>query len=104
MSRDVFSALADPTRRVILERLREADSMTAGEIAAGFPDLSRPAVSKHLGILREAELVRVREDGREWHYTLDVAPLAALARDFLDPFAPLWDERLRRLKRNVERT
>ncbi len=103
MSSDVFAAIADPTRRAILELLREAESLTAGEIAAAFAHLSRPAVSKHLGVLRGAELVSVVEDGRERYYSLDVGPLAALARDFLDPFAPLWDERLARLKRNAER-
>ena len=77
--------------------------MTAGAIAAAFPDMSRPAVSKHLGVLRQAELVHAREEGREWHYTLDVRPLAEMYETWLGNFAPLWEESLRRLKRQAER-
>ena len=77
--------------------------MTAGEIAAQFPRLSRPAVSKHLGVLRDATLVQVREEGREWHYALDPRPLAEIYDGWFAAFAPLWDESLQRLKRRVER-
>jgi DNA-binding transcriptional ArsR family regulator len=101
--RDVFSALADSTRRAILDLLREQPELTAGVLAASFPQISRPAVSKHLGVLREAGLVRVREDGREWHYALDPEPLAAAHREWWAAFVPLWDDRLARLKRNAER-
>ena len=76
--------------------------MTAGEIAARFPRLSRPAVSKHLGVLRRARLVRARERGREWHYTLDPRPLAEVYYEWLRGFAPLWEESLKRLKRQAE--
>ncbi|MCH7896832.1 MAG: helix-turn-helix transcriptional regulator, partial [candidate division NC10 bacterium] len=55
---DPFAALADPTRRSILELLRERASLTAGEIAARFPQISRAAVSKHLRVLRRARLVK----------------------------------------------
>jgi DNA-binding transcriptional ArsR family regulator len=98
----VFAALADPTRRAILDLLRERPSMPAGEIAARFPAISRPAVSKHLGVLRGAHLVTTREQGREHHYTLDARPLAELQRDWLDRFAPYWEESLARLKREAE--
>ena len=101
--RDTFSALADPTRRGILEILRDEPSLTAGQIAAEFPAISRAAVSKHLGVLRDARLVRVREQGREWHYTLDPGPLAQVYQHWLGSFAPLWDESLVRLKRTAER-
>jgi len=101
--RDTFSALADPTRRAILEILRDELSLTAGQIAAQFPAISRAAVSKHLGLLREARLVRVREEGREWHYTLDPGPLEQVYEHWLGSFAPLWDESLTRLKRTAER-
>jgi DNA-binding transcriptional ArsR family regulator len=101
--RDTFSALADPTRRAILEILRDELSLTAGQIAAQFPAISRAAVSKHLGLLREARLVRVREEGREWHYTLDPGPLAEVYEHWLGSFAPLWDETLGRLKVAAER-
>ena len=77
--------------------------MSAGALAAEFAHISRPAVSKHLGVLRTAGLVRAREDGREVFYALDPAPLAAAYEEWWARFAPLWDERLVRLKRNVER-
>jgi DNA-binding transcriptional ArsR family regulator len=100
--RDAFAALADPTRRSILELLRDRTTLTAGEIAAHYPAISRAAVSKHLGVLRGARLVRAREQGRERHYRLDPRPLAEIYRDWLEGFAPLWDESLNRLKRQVE--
>jgi DNA-binding transcriptional ArsR family regulator len=101
-SRDVFSALGDPTRREILDLLRDVPELPAGVIARSFPRISRPAVSKHLAILRAAGLVRVREEGRERFYALDPAPLAAAYREWWARFAPLWDERLARLKRRAE--
>ena len=100
--RDAFAALADPTRRATLELLREEPSLTAGEIAARFPQMSRAAVSKHLRVLREARLVRARERGRQWHYRLDPEPLADVYRDWFSKFAPLWEESLQQLKRQVE--
>jgi len=72
-----FDALGDPTRRAILELLRERGPLSAGEVAAGF-DVSRPAVSQHLAVLREAELVRVRPEGTRRVYSLDPAGLTAL--------------------------
>ena len=101
---DAYSALADPTRRAVLDLLRSSSSLTAGEIAAEFPHISRPAVSKHLGVLRDAGLVRVRRDGREWHYELDAGPLRRLYEDWLSLFAPLWDASLQRLKDRVEQS
>jgi DNA-binding transcriptional ArsR family regulator len=98
----VFSALSDGTRRGILDLLREQGTLTAGEIAARFPAISRPAVSKHLRVLRSATLVRAEERGREWHYRLDARPLGAVQREWLDAFAPYWEESLRRLKRESE--
>ncbi len=100
--RDAFAALADPTRRSILDLLRERRTLTAGAIAARFPQVSRAAVSKHLRVLRQARLVRARERGREWHYRLDPRPLAEIYQDWLGSFAPYWDESLQRLKRQVE--
>jgi DNA-binding transcriptional ArsR family regulator len=100
--RDAFAALADPTRRDILDLLRKRETLTAGEIAARFPRVSRPAVSKHLRVLREARLVRVREHGREWRYTIDARPLASVYREWLERFAPLWQDSLKQLKKVVE--
>ncbi len=100
--KDAFAALADPTRRSILELLRERPTLTAGEIAARFPALSRAAVSKHLGVLRRARLVRARERGRERHYRLDPQPLEEIYRDWLSAFAPMWEGSLERLKEQAE--
>ena len=100
--RDAFGALADPTRRSILELLREQRTLTAGAIASRYPRVSRAAVSKHLRVLREARLVKARERGREWHYSIEPAPLEAIYREYLARFAPLWEDSLRQLKRQAE--
>jgi DNA-binding transcriptional ArsR family regulator len=99
---DAFAAVADPTRRAILELLRVRGSRTAGEIADAFPKISRPAVSKHLAVLRRARLVRARQSGREWRYTLDARPLEHVYRAWLEQFAPMWEASLRRLKERAE--
>jgi DNA-binding transcriptional ArsR family regulator len=99
----VFGALADGTRRAILELLRDSQPLTAGDIAARFTRISRPAVSKHLRVLRDARLVTAEERGREVHYSLDARPLRELQQEWLDAFAPHWEESLRRLKRESER-
>jgi DNA-binding transcriptional ArsR family regulator len=100
--RDAFSAVADPTRRAILDLLRQRPSLTAGEIAAHFSHMSRPAISRHLGVLRDAGLVHARELGREWHYQLDPGPLGDIYEDWLARFAPLWEASLKQLKRQAE--
>jgi DNA-binding transcriptional ArsR family regulator len=99
----VFEALADPTRRAVLELLRGTVVMTAGDLAAAFPSISRPAVSRHLRVLREAGLLTVVKDGREWRYSLDPQPLAEVTQAWFATFAPLWEESLRNLKRRAER-
>jgi DNA-binding transcriptional ArsR family regulator len=98
----VFDALADPTRRRILDLLRGRAVMTAGEIAAEFPRISRPAVSRHLRVLRDARLVVATDHGREVHYRLDPEPLRVIQERYLAAFEPMWDTALRRLKRIVE--
>jgi DNA-binding transcriptional ArsR family regulator len=95
----VFFALSDPTRRGLLDRLRGVEE-TAGALAAGF-DVTRPAVSRHLRILREAELVEERRRGRERVYTLTPATLA-VATQWLDEYRVFWSARLRDLKDLVE--
>ena len=75
MVRDAFVAIADPTRREILELLSYRGTSAAGEIAAEFSGLSRPAVSRHLRILRECELVRVSKQGKAQRYSLNPAPI-----------------------------
>lgn len=74
-AKDPYAALGDRTRRTILEVLRDRETMTAGEIASLFPDVSRASVSKHLKVLRDVRLVRAREHGREWHYRLEGSAL-----------------------------
>jgi DNA-binding transcriptional ArsR family regulator len=90
------AAIADPIRRRVLELVRDAE-VPAGEIAAQFP-VSRPAVSRHLRVLREAGLVQERRVGRERLYRADPEPLAEL-RAWLDRY---WAGRLDALKRLAE--
>jgi DNA-binding transcriptional ArsR family regulator len=90
------AAIADPTRRRVLELVRDAE-VPAGEIAAQFP-VSRPAVSRHLRVLREAGLVQERRVGRERLYRANPEPLAEL-REWLDGY---WAGRLDTLKRLAE--
>lgn len=90
-------AVADPTRRDILRLIRSGEQ-PAGHLARHFA-MSRPAVSRHLRVLREARLVRVREDGTQRLYQADEQALTDLARWF-DRF---WDEGLPRLKALAEK-
>ena len=98
---DMLDALADPVRRSILETLN-ARPMTAGEIARRFP-ISRPAVSRHLRVLREAGLVSVTESGRKRIYRIQQSPLAELDR-WLAQFRDHWTSRLDALETEVYRT
>ena len=76
--------------------------MTAGDLAAAFPSISRPAVSRHLRVLRAAGLVTAAKEGREWRYSLDPRPLADVTQAWFAQFAPLWEESLGNLKRRAE--
>lgn len=96
----VFRAVADPTRRAIIELL-SGDEMTAGAVARHF-DMSRPAVVKHLKVLRQGGIVVVRRQGRERINRLDAAKLKTLA-DWVNRYERFWDQRLARLKSEVER-
>jgi len=96
----VARAIADPVRRDILEMLR-TEPRSAGAIAERF-SISRPAVSRHLRVLRESELVRADAVGRERVYVLDPAPLAELDR-WLEPFRDRWSRRLDALDTEVSR-
>lgn len=95
LRRDVFQAIADPTRRAIL-LLLASQSMTAGAIAANF-DTARPTVSKHLQILTECELLQQDQNGREIYYHINAAKMKAIA-DFIEPFRNMWDERFNALE------
>src|SRR5262244_1234395 len=94
LRRDVFQAIADPTRRAIL-LLVAAQSMTAGAIAANF-DTARPTVSKHLQILTECELLKAEQMGREIYYSLEIEKMKKIA-DFIEPFREMWEQRFSQL-------
>ncbi len=97
-----YRAISDPTRRRILDLLRDAGPLRAGDIAQRFPQISRPAVSKHLRILRQAKLVRESRDGRERWYQLNAEPLRAVYEGWIRNYEAFWGERLQTLKRVVE--
>src|SRR5690242_11834499 len=95
LRRDVFQAIADPTRRAIL-LLLASQSMTAGAIAANF-DTARPTVSKHLQILTECELLKQEQNGREIYYHINAKKMKEVA-DFLEPFRLMWESRFKKLE------
>jgi DNA-binding transcriptional ArsR family regulator len=94
-----FRALADPTRRALLDLLRDGPG-PVHELASHFP-VSRPAISKHLRLLREAGLVVERREGREIYYELNASPLMEVDR-WMENYRELWQTRLARLKTQVE--
>ncbi len=96
LRRDVFQALADPTRRAILLLLAASQSLTAGAIASNF-DSARPTVSKHLQILTECELLGSAQSGREIFYHINAKKMKEVD-DFLEPFRAMWDERFNKLE------
>jgi DNA-binding transcriptional ArsR family regulator len=95
----VFRALADPTRRAIVMLLADQD-LRVGEIAERF-EMTRPAVAKHLAVLKSADVIRVSRAGRERINSLNPAALKA-ATDWLAYFDRFWDDRLAALKSAVE--
>ena len=95
---DAIDAIAEPRRREILRLVRD-DELPAGAIAAHFVDVSRPAISQHLRVLREAALLSERRDGTRRLYRARPEGLGDL-RDFLEQF---WDERLETLRVEAER-
>ena len=94
MRRDVFQAIADPTRRAIIV-LIATQAMTPNALAEHF-DSTRQAISKHLRILTECELVKQEQNGREIHYHLDAKKMKEVA-DFIEPFRQMWDTRFNQL-------
>ena len=95
LRRDVFQAIADPTRRAIL-MLVATQSMTAGTIASNF-DTARPTVSKHLQILTECELLTQEQNGREIYYHINAKKMKEVA-DFIEPFRQMWDDKFNKLE------
>src|SRR3954462_13860658 len=97
---EALAAIADPTRRDLLALLARGE-IAAGDLAAEFP-VSRPAISRHLRVLREAGLVRSRTKGRRHLYALDPAPLRELDA-WLEPYRDLWAQRLDALDTEIAR-
>src|SRR5262247_1917603 len=97
----LFRTLADPTRRAIFERLCRDGEQTVGALTdrAG---VSQPAVSKHLGVLKQAGLVRDRPEGRQTYYRADREGLAPLI-DWIEHYAVFWGDRFDRLERLLEK-
>ncbi|WP_276357617.1 ArsR/SmtB family transcription factor [Cohnella caldifontis] len=98
--RDVFDAIADPTRRRLIRLLAEAEELPLHELTAQFP-MGRTAVSKHLAILKEAGLVLDRKVGRETRYRLNATPLREV-QDWLAFYSKFWSTNLLRLNRLLE--
>lgn len=98
---DVYRAVADPTRRAILDFLRSGPR-PVNQLAAAFP-MSRPAISKHLRVLRSSRLVKEKRQGRFRMYQLNPLPLRDLDR-WLDEYRIFWQKHLRSLKQHVERS
>ncbi|WP_118976541.1 ArsR/SmtB family transcription factor [Taibaiella koreensis] len=94
MRRDIFQAIADPTRRAIIA-LIAVQAMTPNAIAAHF-DTTRQAVSKHLKILTECELVQPRQEGREIYYQLEIAKMKEIDK-WLEQFRKIWEDRFSQL-------
>ena len=96
----VFAALADPTRRAILERVAATGDATPTALAADLP-VTRQAVAKHVAVLEASGLVEIRRHGRERRVRLKPAALSAASR-YLDQVARSWDDALGRLQAHLE--
>ena len=93
--RDVFQAIADPTRRAIITLLA-AQPLTPGAIATNFTS-SRQTVSKHIQILIECELLRQKNTGREIYYQLNPLKMKEIS-DFIEPFKVMWESKMFQLE------
>ncbi|WP_313638783.1 metalloregulator ArsR/SmtB family transcription factor [Paenibacillus sp.] len=98
--RDVYDAVADPTRRKLLQILADVDELPLHEITVHF-EMGRTAVSKHLSILKDADLVIARKVGRETRYRLNATPLKEI-RDWVSFYEGFWKERIDKLKLLLE--
>jgi DNA-binding transcriptional ArsR family regulator len=95
LRRDVFQAIADPTRRAIIT-LVALQAMTPSAIAENF-DSSRQTISKHIQILTECGLLEQEQNGREIYYHLNPKEMKEIA-DFIEPFRKMWDDRFNKLE------
>ena len=97
----VWKALSDPTRREILDFLRDGPRQTT-EIVDKFPQLSRFGVMKHLDVLREANLVSSRNEGRRRINTLNAAPIREILERWIGKYEAYWSNTLLRVKESTE--
>ncbi|WP_369436064.1 ArsR/SmtB family transcription factor [Lysinibacillus fusiformis] len=98
--RDVYDAVADPTRRKLLRMLADVEELPLHELTVHF-QMGRTAVSKHLAILKDADLVITRRVGRETRYRLNAAPLKEI-QDWVSLYEGFWKERIAKLKLLLE--
>src|SRR6516225_494173 len=98
----VFKALADPSRRLLLDRLFEASGQTLGELCKDL-DMSRQAVTQHLGVLEAADLVITRREGREKLHYLNPVPIHEIEERWIRKFERRRLDALRDLKSRIER-
>lgn len=98
---EVFAALGDPTRRAIFESLSREGEQTV-RVLTEKSNVSQPAVSKHLGVLKHVGLVRARHEGRQTHYTAQPRALAPLV-DWMNYYSHFWHDRLDRLEDFLKR-
>lgn len=99
MAQDVYTALANPVRRQILELLRDGPR-AVNDLASRF-DLGRPAISEHLQVLRRVQLVREEPRGQQHYYHLEAEPLAAV-EEWLQPFERYWRGRMQALRQVLD--
>src|ERR1700756_2797829 len=97
---DTFEAIAEPTRRAVLDLLLERER-SAGDLVAAFPRLTQPAVSRHFGVLREAGLVSVRAEAQQRIYALEPARLGVVY-DWLNQYRLYWSAHLTNLERHLD--
>ena len=98
----VFKALADPTRRLLLDRLFERDGLTLGELEAEVPELTRFGVMKHLGVLERAGLVVTRKEGRHKFHFLNPVPIRLIYDRWIDKYTERQVTALLDLKDTLE--
>jgi len=101
-NRDAYVAISDPTRREILDLVAQEEVVSAGVVAAAFPEVTRPAISRHLRILRECGVVRTIRHGKTNNYALNPKPLDDIREGWLASFGNMQVKSLSRLRHLVE--
>lgn len=99
---ELFRALADTTRRRIMDLLAQEGPLTVSQLAARFPGLVRSGISKHLMLLREAGLVTAEKRGRERYYAIEPALMREVLRPWVARYERFWEDRLESLRRAAE--